>query len=139
MLRELHGKFGFGDDFLVQLWSFLWGLGGGSSCETCFLFLLSPPSVDFTLGYTFHTEDLDFAAISPRKRIINLFGIEFVHLLDVNGKTACSVQLSRTMTTLVVFRLLVLHEHFLILKLALAVPAPRQNHEFCPLFLRHLR
>lgn len=40
-----------------------------------------------------------------------LFRIEFMNLLYVHGKTTCRIELAGTMTTLVMFRLLMLHQY----------------------------
>lgn len=47
-----------------------------------------------------------------------------MHLLDVHREATSRIQSARAHVTLEVLRLLVLHEHFFILELALTVPAP---------------
>jgi hypothetical protein len=84
-----------------------------------------------------HPENLDFITVTSLNSVLNarkIFWLKFMHLLDVNSQTASGVQTTRTHATLEVLGLLVLHQNFLILKLALTVPAPRPNDRLILLF-----
>lgn len=59
-----------------------------------------------------------------------------MHLLNVDSKTSSGIELARAVLALEMLGLLMLHEHFLVLELSFAVPAPWFEHEFI-LFLSH--
>ena len=70
------------------------------------------------------------SATNREERDHSLFGFEFVYLLNVDRKTSCGVQATRTHITLEMFCLLVLHEDFIAVRVRMTSSSEAENAPF---------
>lgn len=131
MLLERHLQIILSDDPVIDLGSLVRVLLL-TQVDTEFGLLLGLPFVLVLGRYTFHPEDLDVVSIPSRQSVLQpvsrllsvlgtrscnerrnlLVGLRLVYLLTMYHQTSGGVQLSGTMTTFEVLRLLMLQEDY---------------------------